>query len=191
MSPSVTRKKGRAFRYYVCTNATRNGWKLCPHPSLPAQQIEDDVVARIKAIGRDPDLVAGSLEQIRSIQMSRTPQLGAEQRRLDRVLARLMDTGRDEDREQIGRIQARLEEITRELAVLRDQTIDKRHLARSLAVFDEVWGCPLPREQERVINLLVEQIDFEAARETVVIIFRPTGIKSLAADVAAAQEALR
>jgi len=191
MSPSVTRKKGRAFRYYVCTNATRNGWKLCPRPSLPAQQIEDAVVARIKAIGRDPDLVAGTLEQIRSIQKSRTPQLGAEQRRLDRELARLMDTGRDEDREQIGRIQARLEEIARELAVLRDQTIDKRHLARSLAVFDEVWGCLLPREQERITNLLVEQIDFEAARETVAITFRPTGVRSLAADVAAAQEALR
>ncbi|NCQ35212.1 hypothetical protein GW813_09110, partial [bacterium] len=178
-------------RYYVCTNATRNGWQLCPRPSLPAQQIADAVVARIKAIGRDPDLVAGTLEQIRSIQKSRTPQLGAEQRRLDRELARLMDTGRDEDREQIGRIQARLEEIARELAVLRDQTIDKRHLARSLAVFDEVWGCLLPREQERIINLLVEQIDFEAARETVAITFRPTGVRSLAADVAAAQEALR
>jgi hypothetical protein len=102
-----------------------------------------------------------------------------------------MDTGRDEDRDQVARVKARLAEIAEELAFLQATTIDKRHLARSLAVFDEVWGCPLPREQERVINLLVEQIDFEAARETVVITFRPTGIKSLAADVAAAQEALR
>ena len=190
MSPSVTRKNGRAFRYYVCTNATRNGWKSCPHPSLPAQQIEDAVVERIKAIGRDPELVAETLAQVRSIQKTRTPQLVAERRRLEKELDRLRDRGRDEDRDQVARVEARLAEIAEELAFLQATTIDKRHLARAWPLFDEVWGCLLPREQERVIDLLVERVDFDGERETVAITFRPTGIRSLADEVAAAQEAL-
>lgn len=100
-----------------------------------------------------------------------------------------MDLGREQDRDQVGRIEARLAETAEELAFLRATTIDRRDLSRALGAFGEIWTCLLPREQERVVNLLVERIEFDGARETVAITFKPTGIKSLAADVAAAQEA--
>ena len=79
-------------------------------------------------------------------------------------------------------------EIGEELAVLQGASIDKRDLARALALFDEVWACLFPREQERVIGLLVERIDFDAGRETVAITFRPTGIRALAEEIEQAQE---
>jgi site-specific DNA recombinase len=82
-------------------------------------------------------------------------------------------------------------EIDAEMAFLQTTAIDRRDLSRALAAFDEVWACLLPREQERVIGLLIDRIDFDGDRETVAITFKPTGIKSQAADVAAAQEALR
>lgn len=40
-----------------------------------------------------------------------------------------------------------------EPAFLRATNVDHRDLTRSLAVFDEVWDCLLPREQERVLGL--------------------------------------
>ncbi|MBK8285769.1 MAG: recombinase family protein [Ahniella sp.] len=187
MTPSVTKKKGRAFRYYTCAVATKTGWRNCPHPSLPARDIENEVVKRIAAVGRDPELVAATLDQVRSLQKSRQPQLVAERRQLERDLTRLLDGGRTEDQEQIGRLDARLAETGDELAFLRATTVDRRDLTRSLAVFDEVWGCLLPREQERVIGLLVERVEFDGERQTVAITFRPTGIRTLAAEVAAAQ----
>jgi site-specific DNA recombinase len=190
MTPSVSKKPGRVYRYYVCGNATKTGWDNCPCPSLPAKAIEAAVVERIKAIGQDPDLVAATLDSVKALQRERQPQLVAERRHLDRELIRLRDTGRPDDQEQVRRLEDRLAEVDAELAVLRAATIDRRDLTRALAAFDEVWECLLPREQERVLNLLIERIDFHAEREAVSILFRPTGIRTLAADVAAAQGAL-
>ncbi len=186
MSPSVTRRKGRVHRYYVCGNAAKNGWKSCPHPSLPAGQIEGAVVERIACIGRDPGLLQETLAQLRIIKATRQPALVAERRWLERELARLRDRGSDEV--QVGRIEARLAEVAEELAALEGQSVDRRDLARVLQLFDEVWSCLFPHEQERVIALLVGRIDFDAERETVAITFRPTGIRGLAEEIAEAQE---
>lgn len=191
MTPSATRKGRRVYRYYVCNHATKTGWGNCPCPSLPAKAIEAAVVARIKAIGRDPELVATTLDAAKQLQRERRPQLVAERRHLDRELVRLRDGGRVEDQEQIGRLEARLAELDAEIAFLQTMTFDRRDLSRALAAFDEVWDCLLPHEQERVLGLLIDRIEFDGARESVAITFHPTGIKSLAADVAAAQEALR
>jgi site-specific DNA recombinase len=177
MSPSVTRRNGKAHRYYVCGNATRHGWKTCPHPALPAGEIEAAVVERIKCVGRDPDLLRGTLAEIRSIRKTRVPALVAERRRLDREVSRLRDRG---DADLLAKIEARLVEIGEDLAVLQSATIDRRHLAKALALFDEVWACLFPREQEQVIGLLIERGDFDAGRETVAITFRATGIRALA-----------
>jgi site-specific DNA recombinase len=183
MSPSVTRRNGKAHRYYVCVHASKHGWRTCPHPSLPASEIEAAVVERIKCVGRDPALVAETLAQMRAIKKSRTPALTAERRRLDREVSRLRDRGDAGDH--LEKIEARLIEVGEELAVLQSATIDKRDLARALALFDEVWACLFPREQERVIGLLVERIDFDAGREIVTITFRPTGIRTLAEEIEA------
>jgi site-specific DNA recombinase len=186
MSPSVTRRNGKVHRYYVCGNATRRGWASCPHPSLPAGDIEAAVVERIKVVGRDPDLLRDTLAEIRSIQKTRVPALTAERRRLDREVLRLR--GRGDAGNQLGVIEARLAEIGEELSVLQTASVDRRDLARALALFDEVWACLFPREQERVIGLLIERIDFDAGRETVAITFRPTGIRALAEEIEQAAE---
>jgi site-specific DNA recombinase len=186
MSPSVTRRNGKAFKYYVCNHAAKAGWRNCPHPSLPAGEIEAAVVERIKCVGRDPALVAETLAQVRSIQKTRTPALTAERRRLDREVLRLKDRGDAGD--QIGKIEARLVEVGEELAILQTASIDRRDLAKALSLFDPVWDVLFPAERERIIALLVERIDFDAARETVAITFRPTGIRSLAEEIEQAAE---
>jgi hypothetical protein len=41
-------KRGRKYPYYVCRNARRAGWTVCPSKSLPAQGIEESVLARVR-----------------------------------------------------------------------------------------------------------------------------------------------
>ena len=51
---SYSGKTDRKYRYYVCLNAQRKGWAVCPAKSVPARQIEDSVLAQIHATQPDP-----------------------------------------------------------------------------------------------------------------------------------------
>jgi DNA invertase Pin-like site-specific DNA recombinase len=44
---SESRKLGRAYRYYVCTNAQRRGWKACPGKPIQANVIEESVLSQV------------------------------------------------------------------------------------------------------------------------------------------------
>jgi hypothetical protein len=50
MSSSQTIKGTRRYRYYVCRRAQKQGWQICPAPSLPAGPIEELVVRQIQAL---------------------------------------------------------------------------------------------------------------------------------------------
>src|SRR6202051_4926035 len=53
---SYSGKKDRRYAYYVCLNAQRRGWAVCPAKSLPAQGIEESVLAQIREAQREiPD----------------------------------------------------------------------------------------------------------------------------------------
>ena len=66
--------------------------------------------------------------------------------------------------------------------------IPQEEAARALAAFDRVWGSLTPREQGRVIDLLVERVEYDGAQGTVAVTFRPTGIKTLADELAREQD---
>jgi len=52
-------------------------------------------------------------------------------------------------------------------------------VAGVLARFEPLWDVLSPREQARVIELLIERVAYNGAEEKVVITFRPGGIKAL------------
>ena len=66
MSHSYTTNGARRYRYYVCTHAQKTGWDNCPSKAVPAGQIEAFVLERIRAIGRDPQVVTETLSKIRA-----------------------------------------------------------------------------------------------------------------------------
>ena len=53
-----------------------------------------------------------------------------------------------------------------------------------MAVFDPIWDSLTPREKARIIHLLVERVDYDAATGKVAITFHPSGIKTLADELA-------
>ena len=56
MFHTYTSKKGQyKYRYYVCMNAQKRGYKNCPTRSVNAQQIEEAVVASLKNIADKPE----------------------------------------------------------------------------------------------------------------------------------------
>ena len=58
MTPSHTRKAGRLYRYYVASDAIRQGYADCPVRSVPAAEVEEAVVAQVRHLLRTPEIIA-------------------------------------------------------------------------------------------------------------------------------------
>jgi DNA invertase Pin-like site-specific DNA recombinase len=59
-SPTHTRKGGRLYRYYVSQNVLKHGAGSCPVGRVPAGEIEAAVIAQLRAVFRQPEIVAGT-----------------------------------------------------------------------------------------------------------------------------------
>jgi site-specific DNA recombinase len=202
MTPSHCTKNGTTrYRYYVCTNAQKRGWKACPSPSIPAAEIERFVVDQIRRIGKDPGLLRETIAQAQSQVRSRLEELEAERRGLARDLARWnadvcrgaeQTTGGGETaavarladlHDRIGTAERRLTEIRDEAVALERELIDEGEVARALAAFDPVWDALTPHEQARIMGLLVERVDYDGRRGKVSITFHAAGIQTLANEL--------
>ena len=83
----------------------------------------------------------------------------------------------------------RVSEIDNELALLVSDLVDESEVVAALADFDALWGRLAPREQSRVIELLVENVTYDGDGGSVAITFRPSGIKTLAEQLIDEEEA--
>jgi site-specific DNA recombinase len=192
----------RRYRYYVCTQAQQRGWNACPAPSLPAEQIEQFVIEQIKRIGRDPALVAATLAETRRQSQESTQGLRREkdalvrQRRADEAELASLAVGPMDDQlprlaqvqEQISRAARRLAELEDDLACQTDREIDHAEVTAALAEFDGMWDALMPREQTRILELLIERVDHDGQQGSVAITFHPSGIQALAADLTQQEE---
>lgn len=200
MSPThATRDGTKRYRYYVCLSAQKRGWQSCPSQSIPAGEIERFVVEQIKDIGRDPLLVAETVRQARAQADERIAEIEAEERRLGRELAghqrdmhKLIEkmgaasadgvaTALHADiHERAQTAERRLSELGDERQRLGRDLLDEADAARALAAFDPVWETLSPREQARLLQLLIERVDYDGRDGTISITFHPSGIKALA-----------
>jgi len=67
MSPTHTRKKGRLYRYYVSQTVLQGGANDAPHRRLPAGEIEGLVLAQVRALLRQPEVVVGTWRAARVV----------------------------------------------------------------------------------------------------------------------------
>ena len=54
--------------------------------------------------------------------------------------------------------------------------IDPQEVATALTQFDGLWSALTPAEQTRVVELLIERVDYDASTGHIVVSFNPTGI---------------
>ncbi len=65
-SPTHTRKGGKLYRYYVSQSVLRHGAGSCPVGRVPAGEIEAAVIAQVRAVFRQPEIVAGTWKAARA-----------------------------------------------------------------------------------------------------------------------------
>lgn len=182
MTPTVTaRRKGRQYRYYVCQGAQKHGWHTCPSKSLPAAEIERVVIDQIRAVGQDPALVRATFAATRKQTQERLVELDAETRRLERERGR-----KDAD---VPAIDDRLADIYAERLKLEGLVVTENEVATVLGDFECLWGALSPREQARVIDLLIAQVEYHGGTGKVGITFQPAGIRALVEQFATEEAA--
>jgi site-specific DNA recombinase len=202
MTPAHSTKGAKRYRYYVCTRAQKRGWDQCPSKSVPAGQIEDLVVRRVRAAAQDPALLRATADEARRQDEERLADLEGERRVLERDLARWRDEerklalpagaeagdallGRVADlQERIRQAETRLLRVRQQVALLRKGWLDEEDLERALALFAPVWEALTPCEQARAVRLLVRGVDYDGARGKVAIHFHEAGLRSLAGEAA-------
>lgn len=59
-SPSHTRKGGKLYRYYVSQTVLKHGAGACPVGRVPAGEIEAAVIDQLRAVFRQPEIIAGT-----------------------------------------------------------------------------------------------------------------------------------
>ncbi|VTU02475.1 resolvase : Resolvase domain protein OS=Isosphaera pallida (strain ATCC 43644 / DSM 9630 / IS1B) GN=Isop_2455 PE=4 SV=1: Resolvase: Recombinase: Zn_ribbon_recom [Gemmataceae bacterium] len=202
MSPTHTTKGARRYRYYACVAAQNRGRASCPTKSVPAEPIEQFVVDQVRGVGRDPAVLRGVLDQTRALHAERTAELETEERGLTKDLSawhreatRLsvqLKPGEDnggvvgrlaELHDRIGTVEGRVKQVRDQIKSVAGQLVDEGQATRALAAFDPVWGTLTPREQARVVGLLIEAVSFDGRTGAVAVTFRPAGITTLANEL--------
>ena len=198
MSPTHATRNNKRYRYYVCTAAQKKGWDHCPSKSIPAGEIERFVVEQIKEIGRAPQLVAETVRQAHGQATQRVDELGTEERQAERELARHHRGMRELVRspnagqgdglaaarfadlqDRIMSTERRLTEVRDEAERLRRELIDEADVAHAMAEFDPVWESLRPCEQGRLLQLLIERVDYDGGEGDLSITFHSHGFKHL------------
>ena len=201
MGHTYSSKNGtKRYRYYVCLGAQKRGWHTCPSKSIPAEEIERLVVDQIRAIGRDPSLIAATIRQARKQVKEQITQLESEKTRLERELKRshgqvrklvaetASSSGSAATRlgdlnERIRIAEQRLTEIREDSLTLSRQMVSTHEVTDALAAFDPVWETLSPKEQARIVHLLVERVEYDGEKGKVTMTFRPSGLRALGADL--------
>jgi site-specific DNA recombinase len=203
MTPAHTSRGERRYRYYTCVSAQKRGWDTCPSKSIPAGEIEALIVERIQCVGRDPALLRDVLAEVRHQNAQQTAELEGEGHILERDLARWhgelhklscqLQPGEDNGllvarladlQERIATVEERVRKVREQMRAVHEELIDEDEAATALTLFSPVWEHLVPREQARVLGLLVERVNYDGSKGKVSITFHATGIKVLAEELA-------
>ncbi len=206
MTSSYGMAHGKTYRYYKCASVNRQGTAACPVRSLPAEEFERYIVERVRAMSKNPQLVRKTAERVQLERQKDVPALDAEKERLEEELARsrkeakrlvaaLAEQKNGDGKfitERLGELDARAGQIERRLTEIAEQvvniersTIQPDDIDAVLTLFDPVWDALIPRERARVLQLLVEQVEYDGQNGRVSITFHPAGVALLAQDAKA------
>ena len=199
-----TRRGPRLHRYYRCSRGEKRGMATCPTKAIRADEIEAFVVQQIGKIGADPDLQKATFRQalsqlaanrrvLRAEAKRLEPELKQARREVERLLSAVTDAdggARDAILDRLGKaqdhlatVEARLTEVRAHQEALDGQKVDEADLRRTLEAFDPIWRALLTPERERVLNLLLDRVVYDAATEQMSIEFRLPGMARFAGEV--------
>jgi site-specific DNA recombinase len=197
MVPSFTKRRGKTYRYYVCLRSSKHGAGSCPVGSVPAGEIEGAVVEQLRAVFESPEVVAATLRAAREQAEARVAHLLQERTDATAALGTLKEeaqrlmsgaygdstlvAGRLADLSaEVGEQERAVARIDGEMEALSPR-VNEREVIEALSSLDPVWEELFPAEQERLVQLLVRQV--EVGPDGLDLELRAEGLESLALEL--------
>jgi site-specific DNA recombinase len=84
-----------------------------------------------------------------------------------------------EEKERIQTAEQRIAEVREQIESNNREIVNEDEIAAALSVFDPIWETLGPKARARIIQLLVERVDYDGKAGTIAVTFRPNGIKTL------------
>jgi site-specific DNA recombinase len=153
------------------------------------------VIEQIRAIGRDPAVMAMALDQARAQALEETASLESDIRSAEREIgwihAEITKSATDAGTNahaaaRLAELHERLREAERRLIELRDQAqraqremVTKAEVDSALDAFTPLWEALSPREQARVLRLLIQRVDYDGANGRIAVTFHANGLRTL------------
>jgi len=69
--------------------------------------------------------------------------------------------------------------LNEKIIAARRRMVNTDEMTGAIEAFDPIWKSLSPGEQEKLIRLLVQQVEYDGEHENVSVTFHPTGIKTL------------
>jgi site-specific DNA recombinase len=155
--------------------------------------MEKFVLSQIRSLGTDPEFTESVLEQIGSVGQAELDELRereriaiAEVRQCEADMHRLATNAAagPEQAQRLVLAQERQQAATERLYAIRDEIRDSERVPpdeevvrQALQDFDPVRNTLAPREQARVLNLLVQRVDYNGESGNMEITFEPDGFE--------------
>ncbi len=190
MTYHYAQRHGKRYGSYVCESIIRFGAKSCPGSRVAAGDIEGFLVGQIRALGSNREVREATLAAARSQASQRQDSGDLDRRRqaLATKQARLVaaiEKGGDGAAlaKRLADVEAELRDVTARADAMRRETtppVDDEHAVRAaLASFAGIWGALANHEQARALQLLVEQVRYDAGQGRVEIDYADAAIRLL------------
>lgn len=197
LTVSYTKRKGKMYRYYVCSTAAKMGYDSCPIRTISAGEVEQAVVGQLRVIFNSPEIVAQTYLQatlheateIARLQKEKTDQelrlLHLRERISDLAVSGQSDDDTRNEIRSLGRdveeVQIVLRTINSELLIMEPRRITEDDVAQSLKKLDPIWNELFPTEQRRIVQLLVDGVTIST--EGLDVRIRTDGLHSLVTEL--------
>lgn len=176
MGVTFSKKGERRYRYYLCLRANKRGYDACPVRTVPAGDIEQAVLIQLRKVFQAPEVLAVTLRSVEAREAEEQDRLTAERDALANELAvvksaasRLLQTRLDRGQafvgDELGRLdaqrqdlEARLRDLEARLLFMARNPVTPESTAEELGRLDNIWENLVPAEQQRIVELLVEQV---------------------------------
>lgn len=188
MGPHYSKKSpNKIYRYYVCSHAQKYGWTKCPHPSLPAVEIENYLVREIAEIASSGKLRKEIVDEFYSGALQEISELENRNKTLSKALNDVLRKIESEKQRPtnpyfLSDLQEQVEKINESIEYNKSQilrntqnaNLRRDKLDNILQNFNLVWENLTWKDKKDMFDILIDKVIYKGDEGKISITFSET-----------------